>query len=161
MASDGAILNAIAAIGRDVAGINDNAIYSLGGGGTVAGVKDLPDDIAMNGFPAFVVMDGGTEIIPGSWERTTWTIEASVWVEYSPRGERVRGLLNLREPIRAAFRAKAKGGNADAAVQSVLITGTGAIETRQWRRVENAPTYLVLPISIEVKVNRAVTYVAA
>lgn len=161
MADDSVILDAIAAIGFDVAGLNDEAIYSLGGGGTIEGVKDLPDDIAMGGFPAFVVTDGGTEIIPGSWERTTWTLEASVWVEYSPRGSRVRQLLNLREPIRAAFRAKAKGGNADPAVQSVLITGTGAVEARQWRKGDNAPWYLVLPLSVEAKVNRAVTYVPA
>ncbi len=161
MADESVILDHIAAIGLEVAGLNHDAIYSLGGGGTVAGVKDFPDDIANGGLPAFVVTDGGTEIIPGSWERTTWTVEASVWVENSSRGERLRSLLNLREPIRAAFRAKAKGGLADPVVQSVLITGTGSFEYRQWQRREGAPIYLVLPFSIEVKVNRAVTYTPA
>lgn len=163
MANESAILDGIAAIVTPVTGINADAIYSLGGGGTdgIAGVKDLPDDIAAGGFPAFVVTDGGTEIIPGSWERTTWTVEAALWVEYSPRGERLRQLLNLREPIREAFRDHSKGGLVDDAVQSVLITSTGAIEGRQWRRADNAPWYLVLPFSIEVKVNRAATYVPA
>lgn len=161
MTDESVILDAIAAIALDVSGINGEAVYSLGGGGETVGVKDLPDDIAMGGFPAFVLTDGGTEVIAGSWERTTWTLEASVWVEYSPRGERVRDLLNLREPLRAAFRAKAKGNGGDPSVQSVLVTGTGAIESRQWRRGEGAPWYLVLPLSVEVKVNKAVTYVAA
>ncbi len=159
MAVESAILDGIAAIGLDVAGLNHEAIYSLGGG-SLAGVKDLPEDIG-TALPAFVVTDGGTAVIAGSWERTTWTVEASVWVEYSPRGERVRSLLDLREPIRAAFRAKGKGGSIDPAVQSVLITGTEPIEGRQWVRRENAPWYLVMPFSIEVKVNRAVTYTPA
>jgi len=158
MANESAILDAIAAVGLDVEGLNAEAIYSLGGGNPAAGVKDLPDDIGAGGLPAFVVTDGGIEVIPGSWERTTWTVEATVWVEYSPRGERVRSLLDLRDPIRAAFRAKDKAGGVDAGVQSLLITGTERIEGRQWQRLPSAPWYLVLPFSIEVKVNRAVTY---
>lgn len=159
--NESVILDGIAAIALPVNGLNDQAVYSLGGGGTIAGVKDLPDDIATNGLPAFVVTDGGTSIIPGPWERTTWTVEASVWVEYSPRGSRVRTLLDLREPIRQAYREHAKGGLVDPVVQSVLITETGRIEARQWRRGENAPWYLVLPFEIEVKVNRAVSYAPA
>lgn len=161
MATEAEILDAVAAIALPVSGLNPEAVYSLGGG-SLAGVKDLPDDIAMNGLPAFVVTDGGTEIIPGSWERTTWTLEGAVWAEYGPaRGERTRQLLNLREPLRAAYRAHARGGLADDVVSSVLVTSTGAIEARQWRRGDAAPWYLVLPFSIEVKVNRAVTYVPA
>lgn len=159
MADASAIIDKIAAIGRDVAGINDEAVYGPGGG-TVTGVKELPDDIGV-ALPAFLMLQGEGAIIPGSWERQTWTLEGSVWVEYLPRGERYRQLVDLREPVQTAFRAKSKGGLVDTAVQSVLLTGFGRIEGRQWARGEQAPWYLVLPFSIEVKVNRAVTYLPA
>lgn len=133
-------------------------VYSLGGG-AVPGVKDFPDDIAMGGLPALVVMDGGLpEIVAGSYEVTTWAVEVSVWVENSARGERLRQLLNFREPIRAAFRAHAKGGLADVEISSVLLTAVGGLEYRQWARRPDAPTYLVLPFTAQAIYRRAVTY---
>lgn len=159
MADKSVIIDTIAAIGADVTGINDEAVYGAGSG-SVTGVKELPDDIGI-ALPAFMVLDGGGEVIPGNWERQTWRLEGSVWVEYKPRGERYRQLVNFQELVLAAFRAKSKGGSADPAVQSVLITEFKAIEGRQWQRGEAAPIYLVLPFTVEVKVNRAVTYSAA
>lgn len=159
MAAKSAIVDGIAAIFLDVAGINPEAVYGPGGG-TVTGVKELPEDIGV-AMPACLLLDGGGSVIPGNAERQTWTLEGSIWVEYSPRGERYRQLVDLQEPVLAAFRAKSKGGLVDLGVQSVLITESRPIEGRQWVRGENAPTYLVYPFAVEVKVNRAVTYAAS
>lgn len=152
------ILDEIAATFLGVAGLNDDAVYSAGGG-EIVGVKDLPDRLADGAFPAVVVLSGEKSIIPGPWERTTWTVEASVWVpDIAPRSEAYRTLLAVEEPIRQAFRAHDRAGASDPAVQSVLITGTDAIVGRQWARGDAQPWFLVLPISFEVKVNRAVQY---
>jgi hypothetical protein len=158
MADTSAIVDAIAAVGLDVPGIK--VVYSAGGG-TVAGVQELPDDLGEGPLPAFLLLDGDVPVIPGSWERQTWKMSGSIWVEYMPRGERYRQLLDFREPVLAAFRAKSKGGLADPAVQAVLLLEFGQVEGRQWQRGETAPTYLVLPFELEAKVNRAVTYLPA
>lgn len=159
MGLESLLMNTIAATAIGVPGLNDDAIYSAGGGGdpfTI--VKDLPG-ILDGAFPAVVVLRGAMEVIPGSWERTTLSFEFSVWVpEQEPRGEAYRDLADLDEPIRDAFRNRAKGGLVDPAVQSVLVLGSDAIEGRQWQRGERAPWYLVLPYTVAVKVNRAVTY---
>ena len=159
MADTATIIDAVAAIGLTVDGIKDTAIYGPGSG-NVDGVRELPEDIGV-ALPAFLMLEGEADIIPGSWERQTWTLAGSVWVEYLPRGERYRQLVNMREPIQAAFRAHSKGGLADAAVQSVLLTGFGQIAGRQWNRGtpdQPGAWFLVLPFSVEVKVNRAVAY---
>jgi len=159
MADKSVIVDTIAAIGLDVAGINAEAVYGPGSG-QVAGVKELPDDIGVS-LPAFVMLAGEGSVIPGSWERQTWLLEGQIWTEYSPRGERYRGLVDLQEPVLAAFRAKSKGGRADTGVQSALITQFGEIEGRRWQPGENAPWYLVMTFRVEVKVNRAVIYLPA
>lgn len=143
-----------------VAGVSPfrDATYSIGGEDS-AGVKPFPDDIASGGLPALVVMDGGLPAVgSGSYEVSKWAVEVSVWVEYSPRAERVRQLLDWREPLKAAFRAHGRGGLVDPEVSSVLLESVGAIEGRQWRRAENAPTYLVMPFSAVATWRRAVTY---
>lgn len=171
MADESTILNGIAAAvgiggcGLDscpwkVAGISPfrHATYSIGGDDTV-GVKAFPDDLAVGALPALVLMDGGMpDIGSGSYEVSKWEVEASVWTEYGPRAERVRQLLDYREPLKQAFRAHARGGLIDAEVSSVLLAAIGAIEYRQWRRAENAPTYLVLPLTAVLTWRRAVTY---
>jgi hypothetical protein len=158
MADKSAIIDAIAAIGLDVTGINSAAVYGPGGG-TVAGVKELPDDIGV-ALPAFLMLAGDGEVISGNWERQTWTLVGEIWVDYTPRGVRYRELVDLQEPVLAAFRAKSKGGLADTAVQSVLFTGFDRIEGRKWSP-DAANWYLVMPFTVEVKVNRAVTYLPA
>jgi hypothetical protein len=143
-----------------VAGVSPfrNATYSIGGEDS-AGVKPFPDDLAIGGFPALVVMDGGLPAVgSGSYEVSKWALEVSVWVEYQPRAERVRDLLNWREPLRAAFRAHGRGGLIHAEVSSVLVENVGAIAGRKWRAGDGAPTYLVLPFGAVVTWRRAVTY---
>jgi hypothetical protein len=161
MAAKSLIISAIAAIGLDVVGINDEAVY--GPSGAVTGVKEVPEDIGV-ALPAFLMLPGEGEVIPGSWERQTWTLDGTIWTSYEPRGENVRLLTDFQELVLAAFRAKSKGflaAHGDSGVQSALFTGFRPIEGRQWQRRESAPWYLVLPFSIEVKVNRAVTYQSA
>lgn len=171
MATESVVINAIAAaigIGGcglaacpwSAAGVSPfrNAAYSLGGE-DAAGVKPFPDDIAIGGLPALVVMDAGMpDVGSGSYEVSKWEIEASVWTEYTPRAERVRDLLDLREPMKQAFRAHARGGAVDPEVSSLLLTSVGAIEGRRWRAVDGAPTYLVLPFRAVLTWRRAVTY---
>lgn len=171
MATEGSVLNGIAeALGIGgcsisgcpwaVSGVSPfrAATYSLGGE-DAAGVMPFPDDIAVGGLPALVVMDGGMpDVGNGSYEVSKWEIEASVWVEYTPRAERVRDLLNYREPLKQAFRAHARGGLVDAEVSSVLLVSVGAIESRQWRRAEGAPPFLVMPFQAVLTWRRAVTY---
>lgn len=161
MATKVQIIDAIARVGTTVAGIHD--VYAPGGGGA-AGVKELPDNIAEGGFPAMVLVDGDSPIISGSWERQTWTLEGSIWASgETPRGERYRELLDLAEPIHAAFVATGEvyGKAADTAVQSVLITEFRQIEGRTWQRPQMnvvVPVYLVMPFAVEVKVSRARVY---
>lgn len=172
MADESAVINGVAAaigIGGcglagcpwSVAGVSPfrNATYSIGGENSTTGVKPFPDDIAEGGLPALVVMDGGMpDVGSGSYEVSKWALEASLWVEYTPRAERTRQLLDYREQLKAAFRAHARGGLIDPEVSSVLLEGVGAIEGRQWRRTENAPTYLVMPFAAVLTWRRAVTY---
>jgi hypothetical protein len=156
--SESRILDEIAAVFLDVAGINPDAVYSAGGG-EVDGVKDLPDNLADGAFPAVVVLSGPKAITPGSWERTTWTVEASIWVpDIPPRGEAYRNLVDLEAGVRAAFRAKGRASAADAAVQAVVITEVGQPGARQYVNGDKQPWFLVLPITYQVTVNRAVTY---
>lgn len=151
-----AILDGIAAVVLGVPGLNDQAVYSAGGG-TNQLVRDLPDNLADGGLPAVVVLGGPKEIIPGSWERTSWTVELSVWREMTPLGEMYRFFLDVEEPIREAFR-KAPVNAIDPAVQSLLVTGVGRVERRQWPVSDTGPRFAVLPFELEVKVNRSVSY---
>lgn len=166
MATDDELMDAIAATAIGVEGVNPEAIYSLGGSGTVAGVKDVPDDIGV-ALPAFLVMDGGLAIQAVAGERVTWTLEATLWAEYSARAERLRALMRTRAALIDAFRAVAKGNRAalpapDESVQSVLVTSATAPESRKWAAGETQPTYLVVTFSIEVKINRpSARYIAA
>lgn len=161
MATKSEIIDAIAAVGLLVSGIK--VVYGPGKG-TTANVHELPDNIAEGAFPAFVLVDGDSPIIPGSWERQTWTLEGSLWASgETPRGERYRDLLDLTEPLHAAFRGFGEryGKVADPAVQSVLVTEFRQIEGRTWIRPQqgvSTPVYLVMPLAIEVKVNRSVQY---
>jgi hypothetical protein len=161
MATDAEIIDAIAAIGLDVAGINPQAVYGPGTDyGQALGVRELPDDISV-ALPAFVALMGAVSVIGGPAERQTWALECSVWTGFSPRGVRYRELLELRPLVHAAFRAKAKAGTPDAVLQIVQITELGAIEIRRWTNAEQGTPFLVLPITLEAKVNRLGTLTPA
>lgn len=158
MGATSRILDEIAAVTIGIPGLNDDAIYSAGGG-EIPGVKDIPDSLGDGAFPAVVVVEGEKSIIAGSHERTTWTVELSVWVpNIPPRGEAYRSLLDVEDPIREAFRAADRAGASDPAVQAVLITEIGAVGGRQWQPGETQPWFLVKPFTLQVTVHRAVTY---
>lgn len=161
MATDAEIIDAIAAIGLDVVGINQAGVFGPGTAyGQALGVREFPDDID-TALPAFVALMGNVSVIGGAAERQTWAIECSVWTGYSPRGLRYRELLELRPLVHAAFRAKAKGGSPDAVLQIVQVTEFGGIEVRRWTNLEQGTPYLVLPITLEAKVNRLGTLTPA
>lgn len=154
------LLDDIAAVFLGIEGINREAVYSAGGTkGRAAGVRDLPDNLSEGGSPAVVVLDGDRSIIPGGNERTTYAVEAGVWIpDITPRSEVWRTLLDLEDPIRDAFRDNDRAASANPAVQAVVITDISRVTNRQWNRAEQAPWFLVLPITFQVRVNLPVQY---
>ncbi len=122
---------------------------------STTGVKALPDELTS--WPCAVFLPGESPVIPGNWERQTWTINGTVWVRDRPRGERVQELTDLSDDVLGAFRVPDVTA-VDAAVQSLVLREFGAISGQQWSRAEGAPWFLVLPFTLEAKVNRSVTY---
>lgn len=155
MALRSAVIDKVCALGAAVAGIK----VAYGPNGTVeATVKGIPKDLG-NTLPALLMLQGEVPIIPANWERQTWTLNGTVWVRDDTRHERYRELVDLVEPLIAAYRLSGAAVQAvDPDVQSVVMKSFGAVEGRQWARGETAPWYLVLPFEIEAKVNRSVAY---
>lgn len=150
MAAKSAILAAIATNLVSIASIK--AVFAPA---TATGVKIIPDALIV--FPSAVLLPGDSPLIVGNWERQTWTINGSIWVTDQPRGQRVQELTDLSDDVIDAFRV-VNASATDAAVQSVVIRELGAITAQQWTRGDGAPWFLVLPFTLEAKVNRSVTY---
>jgi len=166
MATRSEIIRGIARIGTVINGINPAAVFGPGTSEPdVNGVKGLPDDLSphIRSGPAFVVLDGSTKVIPGYWERETMELEGSVWSGVTPRAERHAALVDLADEVLAGFRAHDKGFLVDGVVQAAVVTGFEPIELRRWQFGDDPsiPVYLVLPFSIQVTVNRSVTYTPA
>lgn len=151
MAAKSAIVARIAMNLVGVTGIN--AVYAPT---TATGVLAVPEEIHQS-LPCALLLAGEHPVIPGNWERQTWRLNGSVWTNNAPRAERYQQLTDLAELILAAFRVPDTTA-VDPAVQSVLLTSFDPIGGQQWQRGDNAPWYLVLPFTLEVKVNRSVTY---
>lgn len=151
MATKSAILARLAVNLVGVGGIR--AVYAPAA--SAPGVQALPD--VLSSWPAAVFLPGESPIIPGNWERQTWIVNGSIWVTETPRGERVQELTDLSDDVLAAFRQPDVTA-IDAAVQSVVLRDFGAIAGQQWQRHQEAPVFLVLPFTLELKVNRSVTY---
>ncbi len=167
MTTEAEWMDAIASIALDVddAYVNPSAVYSMGGGEAVTGVKDLPDDVGV-ALPAFVLMDKGYEADPVAGSRLNWLLEGTHWFEYSPRGERLRLMLEARRALRVAFAAKGKGNRAvltspDQTVQVVNIVAASEPEARKWTPGDSQPTYLVITYRIQVRVNEFMTLTPA
>lgn len=150
MAAKSAILAAIAA---NLVGVG--SIKAIFAPAATTGVQEIP--ATLETFPAAVFLPGDSPVIPGSWERQTWTIAGSIWVRDAPRGQVVQQLTDISDDVLAAFRV-VNASLVDAAVQSVILTGFDAIVGQQWIRGENAPWFLVLPFHLDAKVNRSTTY---
>lgn len=151
-----AVIDKVCAIGAAVDGIK--AAY--GPNGTVQPlVKGIPKDLG-NTVPALLMLQGEVPIIPGNWERQTWTLNGTIWVRDDvQRHERYRELIDLADPIIAAYRTAGGPSQAvDPDVQSVVLKSFSAIEGRQWGREQTAPWYLVMPFEVEIKVNRSTAY---
>ena len=151
MAAKSAIIARVAMNLVGVTGIK--AVYAPA---AATGVQPIPEVIDTL-LPAAVLMAGEHPVIPGNWERQTWILNGTVWTRNAPRGERYTELTDLAELILAAFRVP-DVTVVDAAVQSVVLREFGAVSGEQWQRGDGAPWYLVLPFTVEVKVNRPVTY---
>lgn len=142
----------IADIATNLVGGSFKGIYAPA---AATGVKEIPNDLTA--WPSAVLLPGDSPVIAGNWERQTWRIDGTVWTTDEPRGQRVRELTDLADEVLAAFRV-GTAQTVDAAVQSVVLLEFGAIDGRQWRRGEGAPWFLVLPFTLEAKVNRSVVY---
>ncbi len=119
-------------------------------------VKEIPNDISV-AMPCAMFLANDSPVIPGSWQRETWTLGGSIWSPESPRGQSYRQLVDIADAVLLALQQPDVTA-VDIAVQSVILTGFSAIEGRQWNRGETSPWYLVLPFSVDVKVNRPATY---
>lgn len=150
MATRSAIIGRLAMNLVGVGGIT--AVYAPG---TATGVQEMPEELTS--WPAAVLLPGESPVIPGNWERQTWTVNGSVWTTGKPRGERVRQLTDLQDDILAAFRVPDLTV-VDAAVQSCVLREFSPIGNEQWSVHPEAPWYLVLRFALELKVNRSVTY---
>ncbi len=150
MATKSAIIAAIATNLVGVGSIKD--VYAPA---ATTGVKVIPDSLVT--FPSAVFLPGDSPLIVGNWERQTWTINGSIWVTDQPRGQRVQELTDLSDDVITAFRI-VNASATDAAVQSVVLLELGAITGQQWQRGDGAPWFLVLPFTLQAKVNRSTTY---
>lgn len=143
----------IARIALNLVGVGTiRAVHAPAASGAVLAIPEQ-----LSTVPAAMLLAGDSPVIPGQWERQTWMINGSVWMGDKPRGERVTELTDLGELVLAAFRQPDVTA-VDEAVQSVVLTEVGAITSQQWTRGDTAPWFLVLPFTLEVKVNRSVTY---
>jgi hypothetical protein len=151
MATKSAVLARVAVNLTEVASLT--AIYAPAA--SPPSVQELPE--LLTSWPCAILLPGEAPVIPGHWERQTWNVAGSIWVTEQPRGERVQQLTDIADEVLAAFRVPNVTA-VDAGVQSVILTGFGAITGQQWTRGDGAPWFLVLPFSLELKVNRSVTY---
>jgi hypothetical protein len=144
---------AVAKVGSQVDGIK-GVIAGATAGQT--GLSPMDDDLS-SGLPAMVIGYGGAPVSAASWERQVHTLDAAIWVERNPLGERYAQLVGFIDAVMAVFPQKAKP---HAAIASVLVTKFERIVRREWP-AGSGVVYLTLPFSIEVVRNRAAQYVAA
>lgn len=145
--------DAVAKVGAQMAGIAQGAVFAGGTGGQ-DGVQQMIEDPAFSALPAFVLSYAGATVAPGSWERQTHTLDAGIWVERNPIGERYAQLIGFIDVAMSTFSPKAKPNGE---IASALITSFRRIQAIDWGQAK----YLVLPFSIQVVRNRAAQYVAA
>lgn len=145
--------DAIGRIARGIVGIAPGAVHAAGT--TDQGVRPLPEELT--DLPAVVLGYGGASVIAGTWESQTHTVSGEIWVSRDPLGERYAQLIGFIDALLDAFPSRSKAFNADARVQSVLITSIEPIAAREWPVNQNR-WYLVLPWSMEVKVRQARDY---
>lgn len=145
--------DAIAKVGASIPGIAGSGVYAAGTGGQ-DGVQPMIEDLAFSGLPAFVLSLGPATVTPGSWEKQRYTIDAGIWVEREPLGERYAQLIGFIDLVMDTFPAKAKP---HVSIDSCLVTGFTRPRAIDW----NVNKYLVLPFTFEVVRNRAAQYAAA
>lgn len=143
-------------IGRVAAGISGiKKVYSGGksaSAGTAGVVYSLP--AVLPETPAAVLFYGGGQVIPGMHERHTRDVELAIYVARVKDGDAYALLLPFDERVVAAFAPHAA---AYESVESCVVTGFKGIEDRDW----GERSYLVLPVTLEVKFNVSRQYVAA
>src|SRR3990167_6767401 len=115
------VIDAISSVAREVEGLK--VVHGVQGGSEDSPlVKPAP--LILLELPALVLDDGEADVIPGSWERQTWTFSGAIWRPYDAAtfaevyresAKDAHRLLNL-----FPTRGKAKSISPD--IQSLLLT---------------------------------------
>ena len=128
--------------------------------GPSSGASLRPATDSLTDLPALVLAYGGADITAGSWERQTHTVNGAIWRARDPIAETYDALIADIGRVLNAFPARGKAYSISSEVQSLLVTGFGAIDGIEWAPGSNR-WYLVLPFTMELIVNRPAAYVPA
>jgi hypothetical protein len=139
-------------------------VYGVKGEDGDAKVVPMSRDLPVGSVIGILGYDGG-EIIAGSWEQQTHTLDAAIWVP-APAGTIDKAYtlaVAYIDRVMAVFpgRGHAGGTVEETGIQSVIVTGFDTIEGRAWADKAAQREYVVLPFSIEVVRAVARTYAAA
>lgn len=130
------------------------------GGKAAQDPRVLPMTNSLEATPAAVFGLGPASILAATWQRWTFDVGMSIWIERDAIEDSYALAIAMHDRVDPAFRAHAQAFLADTALQSVVVTGHDGILGSEWPRNSNR-WYLVMPWHLEVKVNRAVTYTPA
>jgi hypothetical protein len=139
-------------------------VYGVKGDHGDPKVVPMSRDLPTGSVIGILGYDGG-EVIAGSWERQTHTLDAAIWVPAPATTLDKAYTLAVAyiDRVMAVFpsRGHAGGDVAETGIQSVIVTGFGTIEGREWADKDARREYVVLPFAIEVVRAVARAYVAA
>ena len=151
--------DAIAKIAGTIPGIK--AVFS-GGRGGLDPVTDAPriqpminEELLVT--PAAVLYAGDFTVLAGSWEHQTHELQLLIWIEQEPIATSYAEAIAWPERVMSVFPARAKAFEVSEELQSVLVTGGGGIEARNWPEGSDRH-YLVRSVSLEVELRRGAQY---
>jgi hypothetical protein len=153
-------LDAIARVAATIEGIKAAKAYAGGKGGAPATVvKPLPD--VLQETPAALVVMREGEILAGTWERQTHTVELQIYFSREDLGDAYGELTKYPARVGMAFEAHSKAFLASGVQSSIPLNYR--IEDVEWPITPEGPwpLYIVLIWDIQVKVNIPRNYQAA
>lgn len=155
------IYDAIGKVAGTIPGIR--AVFS-GGRGGIEPVTGAPviqpmidEELLDENTPAAVLYAGDIEVLSGSWEKQTHEAKLLIWIPAQPVSQGYAEALAFPERVLSVFPARAKAFEIDPSLSSVLVTGAGGIEVRNWPEGSDR-TFLVRAVSLEIVINRPAQY---
>ena len=152
--------DAVAKVCADIVGVR--AVFAGGRGGIEPAsgrpvIQPMIDEELMV-TPAAVLYAGDWEVVGSSGQdQVTHELQLLIWIEGQPIGTAYAEAVAFRQRIMAAFPPHMKAYEHVPELQWVKLLGGGGIEARRWP--ENTErSYLVVPASLEVRVNDSVRY---